>query len=205
MGPAIRTHLEQGHDVHTLLCTTGENTGVRDDLGMTPAECTEARDDEYTRACRRLGVRFDNIHIAAGRVPDGQLSVEVAELLLADWLTEHPNAWVKTLSNLPVPGVRHNDHVHLGQAAVNLLASSMITPNGLRLYIEPYQLAEFDKATTVHWSTEQPRNVQVVRNALDEYAAKDAIGGKYGVGQQSVPSAFATVRSGLTSYWHVPS
>ena len=65
-------------------------------------------DDEFTRACRRLGVRFDHIHIAPTRPEDGALTVTAAESIVTAWLTDHPGGWVKALSNRAAPGRGHH-------------------------------------------------------------------------------------------------
>lgn len=216
MGAAIRAHLEASHEVHALLMTTGENSGARASFpNLTRDEFVAARDDEYTRAARRLGIRFSNIHIgrvspAGGtsyRPQDGQLTSAEAQSMILDWLqTQAPGAtlWVKTLSNLAAPG-RHADHITCGRAAAQLQVGGQIVPNGLRFYVEPYQLAAFRTANpskTV--SPEHASSTAVVQAACDEYKAHDAVGGKYGIGDVSVHDDFVLVRADTTSYYHVP-
>lgn len=204
MGSAIRAHLEAGHDVHTLLCTTGQNSAVRTQLGWDVPTFVAARDDEYTRAARRLGVRFPNIHIAPARTEDGALTVAAAELILTAWLADHPGAWVKTLSSRPAPG-RHADHVNLGQAAKNLLTAGTIVPNGLRMYVEPYQRSAWIAANPgVALSPEHASGVTVVRGALGEYQARDSAGGKYAIGDQSVGDELDAAIADPTNYYHLP-
>lgn len=210
MGSSIRAHLEAGHDVCVLLFTTGENSGVRDQLGMDRPTFTAARDDELVRACRRLGVRFEHVHIDPDRTQDGQLTVEAAQTMLGAWVGGNtdpggPPVWVKTYSNLAATG-RHPDHINLGQAAVNLLHAGVIIPNGLRSYVEPWLRSAFETANPgVRLLTDQAANLAIVRAGLDEYGAEDGIGGKYGIGHRSVKSAFDLVRATPVSYYHVPA
>lgn len=215
MGSSVRRHLaardETGTDplyeIHTLICTTGENSGARPP-GMLKPEFARARDDEATRAARALGVRFENMHFADPRPPDGALDPETAMDLLAGLLDDLGiGTWVKTHSSLPIPGVRHSDHVNLGEAAWRLQLDGLIPQNGLRMYVEPYQRAAFEVSyPIVGLITEPPgqASIEIVRRALREYSALDGIGSKYGFGYKSVKSAFDQVISNPTSYCHLP-
>ncbi len=201
MGSSVRAHLEAGHTVHVLLLTTGENSGARAATGLDLAAFAAARDDELTRAARRLGVRYSNVHLAHA-TEDGELTVAAAEAALLVFLIDHPDAWVKTYSHLPAPG-RHADHVNTGQAAVNLLVNGTII--NLRLYVEPWLLAAFKTANTgTSVSAEHASSVAAVRNALNEYKAKDGVGGKYGIGYLSVPAAFDQALADPVSWYHLP-
>lgn len=134
MGAAIRAHLEAGHDVHVLLLTTGQNSAARSKTSLDVPQFIEARDDEMKRACRRLGVRFANIHVIPMRAEDGALTVEGAIDGISWFLFEHPDAWVKTYSDRSVSG-RHSDHINTGKAAKQLFDEGTIT--NLRFYVEP--------------------------------------------------------------------
>jgi LmbE family N-acetylglucosaminyl deacetylase len=214
MGGSIRSHLGAGsgaeHDVHVLICTTGENSGARPG-DWSKAAFRDARDDEQTRAARTQGVPYHNIHIGVpgfARPADGELTVERAQELLEAMIVELDDGegvHVKTHSNLNIPDVRHPDHVRLGQAAANLLESGRIVPNGLRFYVEPYQLVEFKREHEVTVSTEKTTNLTVSQAALREYKAQDAIGHKWGFGYKSVKSAFDTVIANPSSYFHLPT
>lgn len=218
-GSAVRNHLaardsagEPVHTVHVLIATTGENSGARAGTGLTKAAFSKARDDEALRAARMLGVPFENVHIGApvaDRPPDGELTVALAEAILTDMLAligADDDVWVKTHSNLPVDGVRHPDHVNLGQAGVNLQRSGVIVSNGLRLYAEPYQLAAFTAAhKDIKLSAERSSTPAIVQNALREYKAKDSVGGKYGIGYASVKSAFDQAVADPVNWCHQPT
>jgi LmbE family N-acetylglucosaminyl deacetylase len=197
------------YENHLLLLTTGENSAVRSQLALTREQFIAARDDEMMRAGRRLAFRFPHIHIGAvdtgSRVPDGTLTAATAAEMIQGYLAQPgwSDTWVKTLSDRPVPGVRHADHVAAGAGAVLLLSSGDIIPNGLRLYVEPYQLAAFrDAHPSVSVSSETSINLSV---ALDEYKIVGEVSGFYGIGYKSVKSAFDLVKANPTSYYHVPA
>jgi LmbE family N-acetylglucosaminyl deacetylase len=214
---SMRTMLRAGHRVRVLLCTTGQNSGIRPATGLSIQDFVAARDDEYRRACRRVGVRFEDIlfgeDLGETRTEDGQLTVPAAEAMLraalADCAAPGVDVWVKTYSHLQPSGEtqRHLDHLHLGQAAVNLLQAGEIMPNGLRGYAEPWLL---DPGQTI-WAgrklmteTVPASDAALVRAALDEYKITDPFGFKIGVGYQSVNEAFDLVRTQLVSHYHVP-
>lgn len=212
MGSAIRKHLEAAnpdgspvHDVHVLLLTPGSGSAAQPATGLDDEGFSRARDDEYARACRALGVRFGNIHFAyPGReVGDIALTVDEAQTAIADFMETHPDAWVKTYTNLEVDG-RHADHLHTGQAAVNLMQAGVIPPN-LRLYIEPWVLPKFRTAhPSVTVGTERCSSVARVQRAFDEYGDVDHLGGRYGIGYLSVGNIFRDRRADPANYWHVP-
>lgn len=218
---SLRAHLQArgpdgasaAHTIHTLTCTTGENSGIRPP-DMPKPEFAAARDDEDIRALRALGVPFGNIHLGdsyLARPQDGFLTVELAEAQLTNVINTlalaYPDQpiWVKTHTNLGAQGVQHSDHRNLGQAAVNLLTQGVIMPNGLRQYVEPYQLTAFKAANPgLSIGPEDAGNHSICTKSLLEYKAQDGVGLKFGFGYRSVPSAFETVLSELRGYWHVP-
>jgi LmbE family N-acetylglucosaminyl deacetylase len=197
MGAAIRNHLEAGHDVHVLLLTNGLGSGVQARIGMDDVAFAAARDDEYRRACRRLGVRFDNIHFADDRPRGGELTAETARAQILAWLDGRTDVWLKSYTDRLGNPSRHPDHEAAGQAAVSLLDSGAVT--NLRLYVEPWTTVS---GVTV--SAEHAVGTAIVQAALDEYKAKDGVGGKYGIGYQSTPSYFDLVRPSPTSHYHQP-
>jgi LmbE family N-acetylglucosaminyl deacetylase len=202
MGPAVRHHLEAGHDVHVVLMTTGQNSGVFPSTGLSVADFVAARDDEMFRATRQLGVRTANVLVSPLRTEDGQLTVSAAEDIIAAFFAEHPDAWCKSYSNKAAPG-RHVDHVASGQAALNLFNAGLFT--NYRMYVEPWLTAAFKTANpSVPITAERAAGTAFVQQAFDQYNVHDGVGGKYGIGHQSVPSEFDAGRADPTSWVHVP-
>lgn len=202
MGASIRLHVEAGHDVHVLLMTNGINSAVRAATGLDRPQFAAARDDEMVRACRQLGVPFENVHISRNAAEDVDLSVQDAEDVLRGFLNEHPGAGVKTYSHLPLPS-RHPDHMNAGQAALNLRVDGVITD--LRMYVEPWRRDEFAAAHPGSAPfAEYAGTPDAVFAACDEYQVIDVAGGKYGIGYQSVGYAFDLLRSDPASWCHVP-
>lgn len=203
MGSSIRKHLEAaGHDVHVLLLTTGVSSGALGPSGLTPEQFVAARDDEYMRALRRLGVRYPNIHYAQDRPVDDGLTVESAEAQILAWLDGRTDVWLKSYSWRPSPG-RHQHHVDTGQACLNLLGAGVVA--NLRCYVEPWALAAFKNTHAgVSVSVESAAAPAVVQAALAEYKAHDNAGGKYGIGYLSVKSYFDQAIADPRNHYHVP-
>jgi LmbE family N-acetylglucosaminyl deacetylase len=203
----IRGLVEAGYRVWTILMTTGVNSGARAATGLSPEEFGQARDDEYRRAVRALGVHPTRILYAPDRPADGYLTAAAAEEIMTWWLDTHTgdDAWVKTTTNLGGPA-QHVDHRNAGQAGVNLLRRGTIRPNGLRLGVEQYQLDAFHTANPkIRLITDRAENQAALQDALGEYCVEDRPGWKFGIGGvHSVPSAFKLVKSNPVSYYHVP-
>jgi LmbE family N-acetylglucosaminyl deacetylase len=204
MGPAVRDHLEAGHDVHVVILTNGEGSAVFNELSLTEEEFAAARDDELARAARQIGVRSANIHFPAGRPAGGALTVDIALGYMRDFYTQFPGAWCKAYSPLTFPG-RHPDHVASGQAAMQLLADG--TAPNLRCYVEPWPaaLSAFRAANpTVNLGAETATATQAVLRGFDQYGYRDNAAGMYGIGHLSVGGEFDEMRPAPTSYYHVP-
>lgn len=206
-GASVRAHAEaQQYDIHTMIVTTGVNSGARDDFPqLSDEEFIAARRDEFNRGSRELGVKFPNQHVPALPQDDGELTFDFVYSEIAAWLSQYPNGWIKCHSDLAIPGVRHPDHVIVGQAAHKLLFDGLIVPNGLRLYVEPYQRAQFqDYYPTINLGVEVPSGISIVRSAFDELMAHDTAGFKYAIADASVHSALVAGRTNVASYYHVP-
>lgn len=201
MGVAIRDHLNAGHDVHVLLLTTGQNSGVRAELGMDVPTFVAARDDELFRAARQNGVPTGNIHIPEQRTEDGQLTQAAAKDMITAFYADHPGAWCKSYSNLAATG-RHPDHVTAGQAVMALFDTGLIT--NLRLYVEPWLLSAFRTANPgVTVGPEKVTDTTSILRAYTEYQRQDHIAAMYGIGFLSVGAEFNENKP-PASYYHVP-
>lgn len=202
MGAAISNHIHYGHDVHVVLATTGINSAVRGQTGLSRTQFTAARDDEFRRACRELGVPDGNVHVSRHAVDDGALTVTAARDVIRAALDEHPGAWVKTHTDRGEQVGQHADHTHLGQAAMQLHDEGII--DNLRLYVEPYHVSDFEAAHGAITSTETTPTPEAVRDALDEYRRSHPQRGMHGIGYLSVPSYIDMVDANPVSYMHEP-
>lgn len=200
MGAAISNHIDAGHDVHVAVLADGGGSAVRAQLGMTRAEFVAARDDEFRRACRALGVLADHIHLPRLGHRDGELDEDRAADTLLELLARLPGARVKTHTNRHITG-RHPDHAAVGQAAVNLHHDDHI--DDLRLYVEPYHLTTY-KQTWPAPGAEPATTPARVRAAVAEYRRDDPEAGMWRIGDRSVRPLLDLVEATPTSYVHHP-
>ena len=200
LGVGIRHHLEAGHECHVILCTDGSASGVREQLGMEVGPFVAARDDEFHRAARKLGIRPDNIHVSPLRATDGTLTAARADLIVSEALDEFgQDSWLKGLSQLALTG-RSPDHVALGQGVLGYAGT-----HDVRLYVEPYLVAKIKAAYPSRtFSTEQCASTAAVLRACQEYQLIDGPAGMWGVGYRSVKAEFDPFMTNPLGYYHVP-
>jgi len=211
-GPAVRDHLNAVdasghplHDVHIVLMTTGQNSGVFGELTppLSVADFVAARDDEMLRATRQVGVRTANVHISPLRVEDGALTVEVATSIIQEFYEQFPGAWCKCYSPLDIPG-KHPDHLACGQAAAALAAPGGPISNQ-RFYVEPWLAGPFRTAhPSVTLALETVADTTAVERGFAQYALADPVAGMYAIGEKSVGHEFAEDNP-PASYYHVPT
>lgn len=200
LGAAVSNHVDARHDVHIALLTDGGNSGVRPQLGMGKPQFVSARDDEWRRSCRALGVPAEHLHISRMSTEDGQLTAARATDAISALLRHLPGAWVKTHTYRPLSG-RHPDHIAVGHAAHALWQAGVIA--NLRLYVEPYHVTAY-RATYGPVGTEAAATPARVQAAVAEYRRVDHAAGMWGIGDLSVPGYLDLIEANPTSYVHVP-
>lgn len=203
MGAAARKHLEVGHDVHVLLLCGGMNSGVQPNSGISRSAFGFARDDEWYRANRAIGIKYENMHKARVAMPDGELTVSAAYDAISWFAEEHPDTWLKTYSNLDITG-KHSDHLNSGIAAKQLLDQGKVL--NLRFYVEPWLAATFvQEHAGVNLGTESAGQPEYVKAGLQEYKTVDPAGNKLGIGFKSIGAKLDAVIANPVSRVHVPT
>lgn len=201
MGAGIRKHVEANHDVHVLLLCGGVESAAQPASGLSRPQFGYARDDEFIRATRQLGVPYENLHFARVTPADGTLTVQLAYDAILDFTERYPDTWLKTYSNLAATN-RHPDHIKSGEAGLLALQNGIV--DNLRMYVEPWLLTAFQNANPgLAISTDVAADASWVVKALDEYGIVDPKGQKFGLGFQSV-SYFSGVKANPVSRYHQP-
>ena len=197
MGAAIRHHLEYGHDVYVVLMTDGGASGARAKTGLNVYDFIDARVDEMTRACRQLGVQFDNVILASPLANDGQLTADLAQEIINDaiYYIGGTDIKLKTLSDVNL-SVRHPDHIAAGQGLRRFTGQYDI-----KFYVEPYNLTAV-KNTGKIVGTENCATPTAVKNAVNEYKTVDHVADKYGIGNLSVSADLTITYNNPVSYYH---
>ncbi|MFB9376845.1 PIG-L deacetylase family protein [Kineococcus gynurae] len=175
LGACLEAEADAGRTTITVLGTDGRNSGVRTQLGLTPAKFSAARDAEYLAACAALAV--DHVFYAGGL--DGALSLEQARAQVSTWVARFPRARFKAQSWID----SHRDHRALGTALFEAWEASGRTLD-CRWYVKR---DDWDRAPSGAWfQAGGPR----VLAAAAEYRKEDPAAGRYGIGYRSVGRSF---------------
>lgn len=202
MGASARKHLEVGHDVHVLLLCGGINSGVQPNSGLSRSAFGAARDEEWHRANRAIGIRPENMYQARVSMPDGELTVSAAYDAIAWFCEKHPGTWLKAYSYLDATG-KHCDHLNTGQAAYDIVAEGLA--DNLRCYVEPWLVPQWTREhPDVRLGQESAGQPEFVRAGLQEYKTVDPAGGKFGIGFKSMGAKLDAIMSNPVSYVHLP-
>lgn len=203
MGVCIVDHVEADHTVWTICMTNGLGSGAQPETGLTDAEFSAARNDEYQRATRQLGVPPQRTLFTVDGINGGALTVARVKTVVAAWVAEHPGGWVKTYSDKPLTG-RHPDHIACGKAIRELAADGVISAP--RFYVEPWLVTAFKGAhPTVKLGVETPSATGLVqlRAALTEYRRVWHPGRMFGIGALSVGDQITAFYNNPVNHWHV--
>lgn len=224
MGIDICNSINEGHDVHVILCTDGSKCKIRDELAngkeynkhpgnhtyhLTEEEFIATRDKEFRESCRALGVEDGNVHILENRVTDGNLNICFGKKTILHFVDAiGPDCVVCTLDPNLENNRQQRDHKGLGYAAVELFNEGVIRE--LRVFTEPY-FSEFfhhktdfvrgevraviDTATTLTQGK--------IQKAAEAYSRWDPEAGRYAVGYHDIAKAFDTLLKNGTSYCHI--
>ncbi len=224
MGIDICNSINEGHDVHVILCTDGSKCTVRQDLAngkkcnkcpgthtyhLTEEELVAARDKEFRESCRALGVEDSNVHILQDRFTDGKLTICDSKKTILRYLkVMGPDCVVCTLDPNHETNRQHRDHKGMGYAAVELFNEGFIRE--LRVFTEPY-LSELFHHKTAFVRGEVRAVIDTataltkgkIEKAAEAYFCWEPEAGRYAVGYHDIAEAFNVLLQNGTSYCHI--
>ena len=209
---AHQTEIDQ-KNTHVWLCTDGSASCVHRCLAdgsqdctlhtephhfqMTSQEFTAARDREYTLSCRSMGVLPENIHISPLRRKDQGLTVEAAEAIMLDAISQFPTGEpvvIHTLSDFYAHRKQQDDHRNLAIAARNLLLAGKVQKVVLALEYEAlvncretFPDTEF---TDLHADPKEYEKLAAAAGAYRRWAPEE---GFYAVGYHSCQHEFVAL------------
>ena len=214
MGIDICCNVQQGHEVHVVLCTDGSKSNMRKVIAngkscskhhglhqyeLTVEEFIQARDREFMGSCLALGVRPENIHIAKNRDIDGSLNQENAEQIIRHYMAQlGKRALVCTMSYNSGP-VQHRDHKTLGQAVHNLLSQGVI--DTAKFFVEPYHHHQMEDTSHLTTTPALPPVTEHLQQAIASYSLWKPEDGRYAVGYHSVTTEFNDFLKNPRTYW----
>lgn len=114
MGVSILNHVDAGYDVHLVLVTDGEGSKMIPKFNLTKKQFGEARDREFIKSARALGVKYKNLHFM--NLPDGKVTKQQMESIILKFEAKYPGAKHRAYSYYD----KHNDH-KVGGEALNAL------------------------------------------------------------------------------------
>lgn len=233
MGMAIAEHVAAGFDVHVVLMSYGENTTAVDIIngdqwcgihqkthnpssegfsrfGKNSRTLGQARAQEFTNACRALGVPAKNIHTEdAVWITSGQehplYSQTAVQNVMLKYERLYPGAAHKTTSyydgyidktgrECPTP-----EHQLCGRALQYLAQHKMISDTDPRFYLTPLLWKYHDQ---LGYDDYNSKYVGTVQTALRQYGTWDPSRGSYAIGFHSVVDDFNIVFNHTASRYH---
>lgn len=209
---AHQTEIDPKH-THIWLCTDGSASCVHRCLAdgsqectlhtephhfhMTSAEFSAARDREYMLSCASMGIPQENIHISPLRRKDQGLTVEAAEAIMLDALSQFPAGEpvsLHTLSDFYAHRKQQDDHRNLAIAARNLLRAGKVQEVVLTLEYEAllncretFPDTEF---TDLHADPKEYEKLVAAAGAYRRWAPEE---GFYAVGYHSCQHEFVAL------------
>lgn len=212
MSTAIAEHVAAGQEVHVLLLTDGELSGVRDILNgaalnawwgtlhdpaaegyspLTPSTLAAARvvEARTALACLSAGLPGSLTLHQAG-LPDGGVTAVAAQaaiLAVADTIA--PGGPVRLKGHSPIVD-SHSDHVAAGQALKALKLDDPVRFGDVRHYILPTYWSD-SRLSLVVESSDLPTDAGIrarVRAAVRSYGAWSPTLGSFAIGYHSVAS-----------------
>lgn len=217
-GIDIAVSIENGYDVHVILCTDGSICNVKEKLNngkhckscntdhnymVTTEEFVQSRDSEFIGSCLALGVKRDNIHIEETRMVDGSETAEGTKEIIKKYLELFGKNCTVCAVFPNDPEVQHRDHNALGLAATELKDEGVI--KNLYLFEEPYNLEKVSRGDreepNIYYASDEI--MTKLQKAVDEYHKWDPENGRYAVGYHSAGERMENVLSEKALYYHI--
>lgn len=219
-----RNAREQADSIHVYLCTDGSASCVRGSLCNGAFDCTlheephcynltvdefiAARDREYRLSCAAMGVPEENIHISPLRKPDQHLSLNDAEQIILDALSQVPageTVSVRTLSPCYPHRKQQDDHKNLGLAASKLFREGKFQELVLILEYEAMEdcFQRFPETNFAEIRADDD-DFKKLTAAAAAYRRWDPENGFFAVGYHSVQGEFVTLLGDPRTIIHGP-
>lgn len=212
MGIDICSAVNNGDDVHIILCTDGRKSGVRARLAnkekcpwhrenhifeLSEDDFVRARDAEFIESCSVLGVAKEKVHILPNRAVDGALTVEAAEEMIKSCLEKYGKKATVCTIYFDNGVTQHKDHKALGKAAYNLRQKGIVRK--ARFFREPYCAAPAEIKLVRKNAT--PEIARRIGYAVSAYKRWKPAGGRYAIGYHSVPRDLDNLCKEMITYY----
>lgn len=203
MGHAITHYVQRGYEVHVVLLTDGSNSSsihlVNNEIKtkylqpLSKQEFSYARNLEFVRSLKVLGVERENIHFAY--FEDGKTTVDEIQNLILQYHSRFPEAEHMAFSYHD----DHIDHKNSGIALQNLYKGGIIKEP--KLYIQNVERPFYNG--TYEPDIEQYQSI--IESAIYAYSDWNPLRRMYSIGIISVKGHFDTLKEDPRSKYHRPS
>lgn len=222
LGVAITKDIYDGHDVHIVDYSTGENSNARNVINGTTGTCSwhgfthdptdegyttlttttfsEARIREFRQAAARLGVTCSNIH-AENSIADNSFTIANVQAIMGDYITAYPGAIHKAQSYTDSDNA---DHRAVGDALLAYVNDSTIDEANAFFYIRFEDLASVT-GTVVTEAPDSVTRYKDVRDNVYKFWQPTYTTPHYGVGYHSVKTLFDSIGDSPVSKYHLPN
>lgn len=227
-GVSIVKHVAAGQDVHVLLMTDGEKTGVTAMLNglalsdwwgvphipsaegyatLSAGDVADARLRELANSIDALSSGLPGtLTLHSAYLPDGGVTTADAQLAILSICNGiAPGGAVRLKGHTYVQQLDgHPDHIAVGEALKNLSAYDPARFGDRRHYIEPINWTSPSLSLVAHaWdnATDAGTRARAI-NACRAYGAWAPAEGMFAIGMHSVPDWFATVIANPRSMYH---
>lgn len=220
MGVAVFNHVWQNDtEVHLVLMTQGEHTGVYDILNGdkycrvhkkyhdphkegyemdSREDIKEARTNEFKYSAVLLGVQPENIH--THDLGDGNLTVAESKKVIEDLNRKYPGSRFKSFSMFDY----HSDHANTGKALQELYDEGKL--KDARFYVKNDQWLNNPETYPVNVRYEKfnKQYQPFIEAAAASYGRWSPKTQNLGVGDHSVPGSFDMLVEKPFSAYHLP-
>lgn len=210
MGIDICNSIQQGVDVHVILCVNGSKSGVKKVLNngktckfhsgkheynLNPYEFVNARDREFIESCANLGVPLANIHLYYKRPCDNELTQKITTEIIKKYLSLYDKKatvctiWYKNGKS------QHKDHKTLGLTVHKLFKKRKL--KSVRFFKEPYcqSKTRFNKFHAANYTETK------INRAINSYSKWEPKALRYAIGYHSVKKSFDDFKKEMNVYY----
>jgi LmbE family N-acetylglucosaminyl deacetylase len=202
MGHAITRYVQEGYEVHVVLLTDGSKSSAIHSVNremikhylqpLTTKDFSYARNLEFVRSLKSLGVKRENIHMAY--LKDGETTVNKIEEVMLKFQTRYPEAKHMAFSYYD----DHIDHKNSGIALLSLYNNGLIQEP--KFYIQNRERHLWDGVFEPYFSSyDLP-----IQNAMIPYLAWNPLRKMYSIGAISVYGDFELLKRDPRSKYHGP-
>lgn len=206
MGADMKIHLLAGRPVEVFLYTSGEETYLRERMGLSRAETTARRDAEFYQGLMYMGVPSENIHIMVdpdtGVRPDDHVDLYACKRILNEVISVIESKYPNTHQQASYKAMSWEDN-HVGHSSMGRALRVFY------IYERVFDTRWFLKRRSDGTWPDRPDKATKTSTSLitrqshpEEWYEMLAQSYSYGIGNISVTAEFELMRNDMRSIVH---